>query len=128
MSVDATTGVVLFAHGARDAAWAAPFERVRDEVAARIAPVPVLLSYLELMTPDLETATAALVDAGRTRVVVVPLFLGQGSHLRRDLPERIAALKARWPDVTLDVAGAAGEDDAVLAAMADYCVRASGAD
>ena len=120
-----TTGVLLFAHGARDPQWAEPFEAVRARVAARLPGRHVALAFLELMIPDLERATEAAIDAGCDRIEVVPLFLGQGSHLKRDLPARLDALRRRWPDVTFDVARAAGEDDAVLEALADYGVRCS---
>ena len=116
-------GVVLFAHGARDARWAEPFERLRDLVAARLAPSPVRLAFLETMAPGLDAAVDALVAAGVTRLTIVPIFFGQGSHLRRDLPALVGTLRERLPDTTIDVADAAGEDDAVLAAIADYCAR-----
>lgn len=115
-------GLIVFAHGARDARWAEPFERLRDLIAARIGEVPVRLAFLELMQPDLAAAADALVAEGCDALTVVPIFLGQGGHLRRDLPERVAALATRHPRVAIACAGAAGEDQAVLAALADYCV------
>ena len=115
-------GLILFAHGARDARWAEPFERLRDLVAGRVNEVPVRLAFLEMMQPDLAGAADALVADGCDALTVVPIFLGQGSHLRRDLPERVAALAARHPQVTIACADAAGEDEAVLCALADYCV------
>lgn len=122
----APTGLILFGHGARDPRWAAPFERLRDLVAARGPDRPVLLAFLESMTPDLDTAVDTLVAAGCRRVAVVPIFIGQGSHLRRDLPQKVDALRGRLPTIDVSVAEAAGEDDAVLAALADYCLRSSG--
>lgn len=118
-------GVVLFAHGARDARWAEPFAAVRERVAARLAPVPVELAFLELMSPTLETVVDALVARGCDAIDVVPVFLGQGGHLRRDLPERVERVRARHPALNVRVATAAGEDDAVLAAIADHAVRFS---
>ncbi len=121
----APAGVVLFAHGARDPQWAEPFVRVRERVSRALPDARVALAFLELTTPDLETAVTGLIDAGCARIAIVPLFLGEGGHVRRDLPERIAAIEARWPGVAFHVARAAGEDDAVLAAIADYGVRSS---
>jgi len=120
-------GLILFGHGARDPRWAEPFQRLRDAVAARRSDAVVTLAYLELMTPDLDAAADALLAAGCTRLAIVPIFFGQGSHLRRDLPLRVDALRARLPMIDVTVAVAAGEDDAVIAAVADYCLRATGA-
>lgn len=120
-----TAGVILFAHGARDPRWAEPFERVRALVATRLDPSPVRLAFLELMAPTLEDAAAAMAANGCTRLTIVPIFLGQGSHVRRDLPERVDALRARLPALPIAIADTAGEDDSVLAAIADYCARAA---
>jgi sirohydrochlorin cobaltochelatase len=116
--------LVLFAHGARAASWAAPFERLRELTQARLPAVPVSLAFLELMEPRLPAEVARLAAAGAVEVTVVPVFLGQGGHLLRDLPLLVEQLKLDHPGVAVKVAGAVGEDPAVLDAMTDYCVRA----
>lgn len=118
-------GLILFGHGARDPRWAEPFVRLRDAVAMLRPDAVVTLAYLELMTPDLDAAADALLSAGCTTLAIVPIFFGQGSHLRRDLPAKVDALRARLPAVGITVAVPVGEDDAVIAAVADYCVRAT---
>ena len=116
--------LILFAHGARSASWAAPFERLRDIVAAREGGIDVSLAYLELMSPRLPERVAQLVAQGVTAVTIVPVFLGQGGHVLRDLPELIEELRSDYPALDLKIVGAAGENAAVLEAIADYCVRA----
>ena len=59
--------LVLFAHGARAASWAAPFERLRELTAARLPEVPVSLAFLELMEPRLPAEVARLAAQGVTR-------------------------------------------------------------
>jgi len=115
--------LVLFAHGARAASWAAPFERLRDQSQARLPEVKVVLAFLELMEPRLPDAVASLVAEGVDEVTVVPVFLGQGGHLLRDLPQLAEGIRAAHPGLRLQVAGAIGEDPQVQAAMTDYCVR-----
>jgi sirohydrochlorin cobaltochelatase len=115
-------GLILFAHGSRDPRWAEPFEAVREAVRARAPALPVQLAYLELMQPDLATAADALVAEGCTRIDVLPLFLGTGGHLRRDLPPMVAAIHARHPQVTASLHGAAGESPALVAAMAEHAL------
>ena len=115
--------LVLFAHGARAASWATPFERLRDLTAARLPDCAVRLAFLELMEPRLPEAVASLAAAGVEDVTVVPVFLGQGGHLLRDLPLLAEGLRAAHPGLQLSIAGAVGEDPGVLAAMTDYCVR-----
>jgi sirohydrochlorin cobaltochelatase len=119
-----STGLVLFGHGARDSRWREPFDRLKALVGPRHAG-PVELAFLESMSPDLSEACASLVRSGATRIVVVPLFLGTGGHLRRDLPALVAAAQER-AGVPVGSVGAAGEDELVLDAIAAYCLRAAG--
>jgi hypothetical protein len=50
--------LVLFAHGARAASWAAPFERLRELTRRSLPDVAVSLAFLELMTPRLPDEVA----------------------------------------------------------------------
>jgi sirohydrochlorin cobaltochelatase len=62
------------------------------------------------------------VAQGVTELTVVPIFLGQGGHVLRDLPVMVDQLRADHPQLTVHVAEAAGENAAVLQAIADYCI------
>ncbi|SAL48931.1 sirohydrochlorin chelatase [Caballeronia telluris] len=115
-------GIILFGHGARDARWAEPFERLAARLRAARSE-PVSLAFLELMTPDLPGAVAEQAASGCDAVTVVPVFFGQGGHVRRDLPQIIDACRAAHPALTIHCATAVGEDDAVLDAIAAYCMR-----
>jgi len=119
-------GVVLLAHGARDPAWAAPFEAVAARVRARAPEAVVRLAFLELMAPSLADAGAELASLGCTRIDVVPVFLGGGGHVRRDVPAQIAALRDGQPGVTWTLHGALGETPHVIAALADAAIDLAG--
>jgi sirohydrochlorin cobaltochelatase len=115
-------GLLLFAHGARDPRWAAPFEAVAAHVRARAPGVEVQLAFLELMAPGLPEAGRALAAAGCERVDVLPLFLGAGGHVRQDLPALVEALAAACPAVRWRLQAAVGEQEAVIDAMASVAV------
>jgi sirohydrochlorin cobaltochelatase len=112
-------GILLLAHGARDALWARPFEAVAERLRARTPRQPVALAFLEFMAPELREAGAALAAQGCRRVTVVPLFLGAGGHVRKDVPLLLDALRAAHAHVEWILAPAVGEHEAVIAAMAD---------
>lgn len=117
-------GVILFGHGARDARWAEPFERLAEKLRARLAPpARVDLAFLEFMQPDLATAVAAQVAGGCTSVTVVPVFVGVGGHIRRDLPALVEQCRSSHAGVEIRCALPVGEDDMVLDALASYCER-----
>ncbi|MEB0137080.1 CbiX/SirB N-terminal domain-containing protein [Actimicrobium sp. CCC2.4] len=118
--------LILFAHGARAAGWAAPFERLQQMAGAQLPEVAVRLAFLELMTPQLPETLAALVADGRCDITIVPVFLGQGSHLLRDLPLIVDELRTTYPQVHIRVAAAAGENADVLDAITRYCIVSMG--
>ena len=115
-------GLVLFAHGARDPQWAAPFQHLAELVAAQRPGWQVSLAYLELMTPNLAEAVAAQIEAGASHVTVAPLFLGPGGHLRHDFPILMNELRTRYPNVGFNTLPALGESEALLAAIAAWLV------
>jgi sirohydrochlorin cobaltochelatase len=115
-------GLVLFAHGARDARWAEPFDQIAATARARAPDLDVRLAFLELMAPDLPGAVDAMAIDGCTRIDIVPLFLGTGGHLRRDLPPLVEGIAARHPGVTITLHGAAGEAPDVIAALAAHAL------
>lgn len=118
------TGILLFAHGARDPNWALPFEavaeRLRDRSRSDADQAPeVTLAFLEFMSPDIASAGDDLAARGCTQVSVVPLFLGAGGHVRKDLPKLLEGLTARHPGVSWRLCPAVGETDILIQGMAD---------
>ena len=115
-----TTGIVLLAHGSRDPEWSTPFERLARRVRDRRGAVGVAVAYLEIAPPTLGEAVASLVAAGAAEIVVVPLFLAPGGHVRRDLPQMVDAVRARYPGVAVRVLPTIGEADSLLDALAAW--------
>lgn len=115
-----TTAVVLFGHGARDPEWANPMRRAREYLLASTAALRVELAFLEFIEPPLAETIDRLVDSGVIRITVIPMFLAQGGHLKKDVPVLIEAARLRHPGCDIRQALAVGEVDAVVAAMADY--------
>jgi sirohydrochlorin cobaltochelatase len=121
-------GLLLVAHGARDPAWSKPFEAVMARVQASAGNADDLVTrvaYLEYMTPNIDAASGALVREGCTRIDVMPLFLGSGGHVQRDVPAAVDALRRRHPTVTFRMHAAAGESATIIDAMAALALNAT---
>jgi len=114
------SGIVLFAHGSRDRDWARPFEQLADTLRKN---GPVALAYLEFMSPPLEEAIGALARDGVTTIRVVPVFLGQGGHVKEDLPKLVAAAEKKHAGVTIRLEPAIGEQPSVIEAIAAAIAR-----
>jgi sirohydrochlorin cobaltochelatase len=108
-------GILLFAHGSREAGWAKPFESIARQLAGEFL---VELAYLEIMKPALEEAVASLAARGAQRVRIIPLFLGAGGHVREDLPRLAQAARERHAGVEIVLERTIGERAEVTDAIA----------
>ncbi len=120
-----STGLLLLAHGARDPGWARPFERVAHRIAAARPATPMVLAFLDFMAPDAKQAGDQLVAKGCTRVAIVPLFLGAGGHVLKDLPALRDQLVQAHPGVRWTLQPAIGEDERVIEVIASVALLSS---
>lgn len=118
-------GLLLLAHGAREPTWAQPFEAVCAAIRQRSPEQVVCLAFLEQMTPNIDAGCGALARDGCTRIDVVPLFLGSGGHVKRDLPLAVDALRKRHVNVQFRLHPPIGESSAVIDAMAALALGAA---
>ena len=115
--------IILFAHGARDPEWAAPFGIIQKQLQAARPDAQVMLAFQDFMTPTLETAVAQSVARGARRVVLVPLFMAQGGHLKQDLPLLVGKIRQQHPQLELRVMPAIGDAPEILQAISDWVLR-----
>jgi len=112
--------LLLFAHGARDPEWARPFEAVAARLALQRPELPLRLAFLEFMSPGLEEAAHALAAQGCTHIHIVPMFLGTGGHVRRDIPPLLESLRRHYGDaVQWLLHPALGDQERIIQAMTD---------
>ena len=120
-----TRVLALLGHGARDPAWADALWAVRAKIHARSPACRVEVAFLEHLPPDPETLLATLqAEGGITRVLFLPMFIATGGHLKRDLPARLARLRARFPQIRIELSAAIGLSDAVQEAMSEAALHA----
>ncbi|MFD5427437.1 sirohydrochlorin chelatase [Streptomyces sp. NPDC127084] len=94
-----TPTLLAVAHGSRDPRAVGTVRRLLDRVRELRPGLDVRLGHIELDVPLLPDTLAGLVAEGRNDVVLVPLLLGRGYHVRRDIPAAAAAfpgLNARF--------------------------------
>ena len=116
--------IILFGHGARDARWREPFDRLQSLWCSQHPQVEVQLAFLEMMEPSLEEAVEQLTAKGADNIVIVPIFFGQGGHLRNDFPALLKSCREKFTQIELSATPAVGEELAVLQAIIDFSAKA----
>lgn len=86
----APPALVLVAHGSRDPRALDTVRTLIERVRELRPHLDVHLGHIELNEPLLGDTLTSL--AGRRDAVLVPLLLGRGYHVRRDIPETAAAV------------------------------------
>lgn len=115
-----STAVVLFAHGARDPEWAMPFRRIEQRLRGARPHAVIRLAFLEFMLPGLPQTIDDVIAAGAQRVMVVPLFMAPGGHLKHDVPRLIVAAQKQHPGVDILLKPTIGEVDDITDAIANW--------
>jgi sirohydrochlorin cobaltochelatase len=116
-------GIVLFAHGSSDPQWSRPFEQIALSLKKQLPAVAVAMAFLE-HGASLDEAVAALAAKGAVSIRVVPVFLGQGGHVKEDLPRLIAGAQRAFAGVNLVLEKAIGEQPEIIEAIAGVIAQA----
>jgi sirohydrochlorin cobaltochelatase len=123
MSTPDTRAIILFAHGARDPEWARPLEAIKVRITESLPGALVTLAFLEFMSPRLDDAVESLIAQGIRCIDVVPVFIAQGGHVRREVPLILDALRTRHAGLAITLAPAVGEAPPVTNAIAGWVVQ-----
>ncbi|MCL6610671.1 MAG: CbiX/SirB N-terminal domain-containing protein [Peptococcaceae bacterium] len=104
------TGIILLSHGSRLPDAQATLADLVEKVKSGGKFDYVAGASLQFNQPDLPSAVAEAVSAGMDRVIVVPLFLYMGMHMKKDIPEIINEERKKYPHVRMDMTGNIGAD------------------
>jgi sirohydrochlorin cobaltochelatase len=116
--------IIFFGHGARDLRWREPFDRLAALWQVQNPNTPVELAFLELMQPSLSGAIQKIIAQGIKDITVIPVFFGQGGHLRNDFPKILEECRIEFSDISLNATPAVGENLLVLQAIVNYSENA----
>lgn len=100
--------------------------RVQAEIRQRLPGMTVELAFLEFMAPTLLDCVNGLIEQGVRKIVVLPMFIAQGGHLKRDVPELLVQLRGQHPGVEFLLSGPIGENEIVVQAMANAALEFAG--
>jgi sirohydrochlorin ferrochelatase len=118
--------ILYIGHGTRSKKGAVEIRVFIDKVKARID-VPIQeLSFLELTDPLIEEGFEKCVEQGATAIDVVPLFLLAAGHIKRDIPEALSPLIAKYPTIPVKIKNPFGVQEVILDAVAELIKDSAG--
>ncbi len=126
---DANAGydtVIVMAHGSRNEAANLAHRELCSALAERLVDVRILPAFLELTEPLLPEVIGVEIDAGATRIAVLPYFLHPGNHTTRDIPGLVETARATHPGIAIDISETFGSDPSVVDLLATQIVRGNG--
>ena len=116
--------MILLCHGSADPEWSRPFFALRDIISAQSPETPVMLAYLDPAKPNFADITAQLAAKGVKDIIVAPIFLARGGHIKKDLPELVEAARAAH-GLSFQVLPTIGEVDSLMQAIARWVMQAA---
>jgi sirohydrochlorin ferrochelatase len=110
---------VLLGHGSRREEANRGVGELAAQVERRFPQRVVEVGYLAHGRPTLAEAVAAALRRGAQEVVVVPLFLYDGVHVRKDIPEQLEELRQEYPGLPLRCTASLGSDPRITEIVLD---------
>jgi sirohydrochlorin cobaltochelatase len=117
------TALLLMAHGSPDPCANQPIRALAERIMAA-GQYTAAVCFLELNEPSIPDAIDQLVARGVRRLIVVPYFLQLGGHVAEDLPQIVAAARARHPTATIILAQHLAYDRLLVRTIADRVAEA----
>ncbi|MHB1126516.1 MAG: sirohydrochlorin chelatase [Bacillota bacterium] len=113
-------GTLLLGHGSRiDEANAVIIEICRQVVEKKGGHGFFRVAFLQFGKPSLEEAVQSMVENGIERIMVVPVFLVPGNHIRTDIPEMLERCQAVYPEIKIIFADSIGADCRIAEILID---------
>src|SRR5215208_1182562 len=117
----ADTAVLIVAHGSRDEAARGEFLDQVRAISRELQGTTVGHAVLEFPgsdSPSIQAAVDVLAQESG-RLIVLPLFLFEAGHVRRDIPVELDAARARNPELVITMLPQVGSGDGLLEVLAD---------
>lgn len=116
-----TRALVILDHGSRLPDAHAQLEEIAEALRKRAPSWRVYTAHLELASPSLEEALDACAADGIKELILHPLFLLPGRHLREDIPTRVERARMRHPALEIRVSSPLGADSRVAEWILSVC-------
>lgn len=97
--------LLIVAHGSRRKESNDEVRRLAKRIEENSGPAfdLVTCAFLEISSPQIDSAVADLVDEGASEIKVFPYFLAAGTHVVNDIPKQIDDEKVNYPALQFEI-------------------------
>lgn len=103
-------GLLVLGHGSKAAEADAIFADIVAHVRQISAFEHVAMGSLQLSRPTFAEGVQTLLEQGVEEMVIMPMFIFHGNHVKYDIPEELDALRRQHPAVRFIMTGPIGAD------------------
>lgn len=97
--------LLIIAHGSRRKESNDEVRRLANRIKENAGPAfdLVVAAFLEISSPQIDSAFADLIDDGATEIKVFPYFLSAGTHVVNDIPRLVREEREKYPDTHIEL-------------------------
>jgi len=97
--------LLIVAHGSRRKESNDEVRRLAARIEENSGPAfdLVTCAFLEISSPQIDSAVHELVESGATEIKVFPYFLAAGTHVVKDIPDQIADEEKNFKGVAFEI-------------------------
>ena len=97
--------LLIVAHGSRRKDSNDEVRRLADRIRENSGPAFGLVAsaFLEISSPQMDSAIADLAEKGATEIAVFPYFLAAGTHVANDIPRMVEGEKEAYPNIDFEI-------------------------
>lgn len=117
-------GLFILSHGSRSQEAEEIFSNIVEMVMNITSFHTIGMGSLQFSKPDLEEGIQDLIEQGIQEIVIVPLFIFEGHHVKYDIPKAVEKLKISYPQVRFILAAHIGADPRIAAIIEERARRA----
>ena len=104
--------VMIVGHVSRSLKSKKKKKKIIEVMKQKLAHTKVYGTNMELAEPLMEDTIDEIVkeNSGISEIIVVPFFLFEGMHIRKDIPEKLDEFREKYPDIKITFGRPLGAD------------------
>lgn len=110
---------LIIAHGSREKKFEAEFLNFLSRFQSHFPGRKVRHAFLDISLPNIPQALESCITDGDDEIVIIPLMIFTGKHIKEDIPNMIQQAKAKHPHVHFHYTGPLADSDVLIYLVED---------